>query len=67
MVTGLGLPWTIATIYYESKGDRYVTPAGNLSFSVMIFMVRDALLTMLHITNGIIIWSLLFGFGCIEA
>eukprot|EP00892_Ulva_mutabilis_P009646 jgi/Ulvmu1/7053/UM033_0113.1 len=36
---GLGLPWVIAAIYYEAKGERYETPAGDLSFSVLMFMV----------------------------
>jgi len=40
MPAGLGLPWVIATIYYEVRDQRYETPAGDLSFSVLIFMVR---------------------------
>ena len=34
---GLGLPWTIATIYHKSKGTPYDVPAGDLSFSVLVF------------------------------
>jgi hypothetical protein len=37
---GLGVPWVIAATYYEVQGKTYDTPAGPLSFSVMIFMVR---------------------------
>ena len=36
---GLGLPWVIATIYYERKGEVFNVPAGELAFSVMIFLV----------------------------
>lgn len=36
---GLGLPWVIAVIYYESKGERFNVPAGTLSFSVMMFLI----------------------------
>ena len=34
---GLGLPWTIAAIYHESKGTEFIVPAGALSFSVSVF------------------------------
>ena len=35
---GLGLPWTIAAIYYKATGGRdYVVPGGSLGFSVTIF------------------------------
>lgn len=36
---GLGLPWVICSIYYKMKGERYVTPAGDLAFSVLIFCI----------------------------
>lgn len=35
---GLGIPWVIATIYYGTKGEDYVYPAGSLSFSVALFL-----------------------------
>jgi solute carrier family 8 (sodium/calcium exchanger) len=35
---GLGLPWVIAVIYYESSGDKFIVPAGNLAFSVIVFL-----------------------------
>lgn len=38
--TGLGFPWLIASLYYQARSQKYNTPAGPLSFSVMIFMVR---------------------------
>ena len=36
---GLGLPWVIASIYYEVKGECYIVPAGALGFSVLVFTV----------------------------
>lgn len=37
---GLGLPWTLAALYYEvGLGCKYEVKAGALAFSVMIFMV----------------------------
>lgn len=36
---GLGLPWVIAAIYNESsRGTPYFVPAGNLGFSVIMFL-----------------------------
>ena len=35
---GLGLPWIIASIYYESKGQEYRVPTGTLPFSVMLYL-----------------------------
>lgn len=40
---GLGLPWTIATIYYTIKGETYDVPSGSLSFSVLLFLITSVL------------------------
>jgi solute carrier family 8 (sodium/calcium exchanger) len=34
---GLGIPWTIAAVYWHSMGEKFEVPAGSLSFSVMVF------------------------------
>jgi solute carrier family 8 (sodium/calcium exchanger) len=34
---GLGLPWTVASIYHSSSGGTYEVPAGELGLSVAIF------------------------------
>jgi len=34
---GLGLPWCMAVFYHESEGTKYLYPAGDLSFSVVVF------------------------------
>eukprot|EP01062_Namystynia_karyoxenos_P002174 TRINITY_DN1075_c0_g2_i1.p1 TRINITY_DN1075_c0_g2~~TRINITY_DN1075_c0_g2_i1.p1 ORF type:complete len:1001 (+),score=345.85 TRINITY_DN1075_c0_g2_i1:117-3119(+) len=36
---GLGLPWTVAVIYYAAKGECYVIPSGDLAFTVMVFAI----------------------------
>ena len=37
---GLGLPWIIATLYWKVKYDSdYYVPAGDLAFSVMLFLI----------------------------
>ena len=37
---GLGLPWTIATIYRkQTTGEDYAVPAGTVAFSVMLFLM----------------------------
>lgn len=36
---GLGLPWIICSVYYKLKGEKYITPAGDLSFSVMLYAI----------------------------
>jgi len=36
---GLGLPWTIASIYYSARGEIYCVPSGNLVSSVTLFGV----------------------------
>ena len=36
---GLGLPWVYASLYNSSEGKKYVTPAGDLAYSVVIFLL----------------------------
>jgi len=36
---GLGLPWTIATIYYAIKGETDVVPGGSLPYSVLLYLI----------------------------
>lgn len=43
---GLGLPWIISSIYQSKKGEKYVTPAGDLAFSVMLFLITSVLCFM---------------------
>lgn len=36
---GLGLPWMIASIYYEAKDEDFGVPAEGLAFSVVLFLI----------------------------
>ena len=36
---GMGAPWVLASSYMASKGKEYVTPAGNVAFSVIVFLI----------------------------
>ena len=36
---GLGLPWVIASIYYESREQDFDVPAKGLVFSVVLFLI----------------------------
>lgn len=36
---GLGLPWTLACIYWAIKGKPFEVEAGSLSFSVMVYVI----------------------------
>ncbi|KAK3696289.1 hypothetical protein RRG08_027726 [Elysia crispata] len=36
---GLGLPWLLATIYWEVKGEKFLYPTGSLSMTVTLFTV----------------------------
>ncbi|XP_069750187.1 sodium/calcium exchanger 2-like isoform X2 [Narcine bancroftii] len=36
---GIGVAWTIAAIYWATKGERFLVDPGNLAFSVTIFTI----------------------------
>jgi len=36
---GLGLPWVIASTYQENRGEQYITPPGDLAYSVTVFVI----------------------------
>ena len=41
---GLGLPWLLASLYYNAKGEKYlVLGSGKLGFSVALFSIEAAL------------------------
>lgn len=51
---GLGLPWMLASIYYEAKGEQYNVPAGDLSFSVILFLITSVLTFIVLILRRLI-------------
>jgi len=59
---GLGLPWAIAATYWEVKyGEDYKVPAGDLVFSVFIFLVVAVLCFLILIARRIVIGGELGG------
>lgn len=46
---GLGLPWVISAVYQERNGAKFETPAGNLAFSVMLFLITSTICFMILI------------------
>ena len=40
---GFGLPWLIGSIYYTSKGQDFVIPTEELSFTILIYMLTSFL------------------------
>ncbi|PNW76872.1 hypothetical protein CHLRE_11g479600v5 [Chlamydomonas reinhardtii] len=36
---GLGLPWAVCSVYYHVRGEKYVTPGGDLEFAVMLYAI----------------------------
>lgn len=38
---GLGLPWLISSVYQSNRNERFITPPGNLAFSVMLFLITS--------------------------
>ncbi len=51
---GLGLPWTVASIYYAAQGEVYKVPAGALSFSVILFLITSVLCLITIVLRRII-------------
>ena len=43
MFLGLGLPWVIAAQYSSANNTTYEVPAGDLSFSVILFLITSIL------------------------
>lgn len=58
---GLGLPWTLATIYYMAKGEVYTVPAGSLGFSVILFLICSCFCIIAIILRRIFIGAELGG------
>ena len=48
---GLGLPWTIACIYKEARGEQYIYPAGDLVFSVVLFLLTAVIAVGVMMAN----------------
>jgi solute carrier family 8 (sodium/calcium exchanger) len=58
---GLGLPWVISAHYNESKGNQFIVPAGDLAFSVMLFLICSVCCFIVLIARRFIIGGELGG------
>lgn len=58
---GLGLPWVIASTYNEKQGNKFVVPAGDLAFSVMLFLITSIICFIILIARRFIIGGELGG------
>ncbi|XP_016317041.1 sodium/calcium exchanger 1-like [Sinocyclocheilus anshuiensis] len=47
---GIGVAWTIASVYWNSQGKKFLVPPGSLAFSVTVFtiMALVSVLTLLY-------------------
>ncbi|KAK6170123.1 hypothetical protein SNE40_018595 [Patella caerulea] len=51
---GLGLPWVIASIYWEAKGSTFQVPVGSLVFSVILYTIASVIaLSLLVIRRNV--------------
>ena len=48
---GLGIPWFIASIYKSTKGERYTYPAGDLVYTVALYLCCSIIGIGLLLTN----------------
>ncbi|XP_078690890.1 sodium/calcium exchanger 2-like isoform X3 [Branchiostoma floridae x Branchiostoma belcheri] len=51
---GLGLPWLIASIYWQAQGKTFQVPAGSLAFSVMAYSICAILCIILLVLRRIV-------------
>ena len=51
---GLGLPWVISSHYNESLGQPFLVPAGDLAFSVMLFLITSVICFIILIARRLI-------------
>ena len=58
---GLGLPWVICAMYGNSINAPYIVPAGELSFTVLIFLVCSVLVFALLTARRMIVGGELGG------
>lgn len=52
---GLGIPWVIASLWYQKQNRPFVYPSGSLSFSVFLFLICSATCFIILIARRIII------------
>merc|ERR1711902_15655 len=44
---GIGIAWTMAAIYWEAQGEKFIVPVGSLGFSVTVFCIEATLAVLI--------------------
>jgi len=44
---GIGIAWTMAAVYWEAQGLKFVVPVGSLGFSVTVFCIEATLAVLI--------------------
>merc|ERR1712001_449772 len=44
---GIGIAWTMAAVYWEAQGEKFVVPVGSLGFSVTVFCIEATLAVLI--------------------
>lgn len=61
---GVGLPWVIGALYWNSKyGETYAVPAGDLAFSVIMFLICSVACFIVLILRRVLVGGELGGEG----
>merc|ERR1719211_29665 len=44
---GIGIAWSMAAVYWEAQGEKFIVPVGSLGFSVTIFCIEATLAVLI--------------------
>jgi len=44
---GIGIAWTMAAVYWETQGEKFIVPVGSLGFSVTVFCIEATLAVLI--------------------
>merc|ERR1739844_49906 len=44
---GIGIAWSLAAVYWEAQGEKFIVPVGSLGFSVTIFCIEATLAVLI--------------------
>jgi Ca2+/Na+ antiporter len=58
---GLGLPWVFAAYAQEGRGKPYLTPAGDLAYSVTVFLICSVICFIVLAVRRVVIGGELGG------
>merc|ERR1711953_1476311 len=47
MSSCIGIAWTMAAVYWEAQGEKFIVPVGSLGFSVTVFCIEATLAVLI--------------------